>query len=319
MRDSKPGGTLRAAERLRHSHEDKQTQATSSFPVRSARALAKGARSLGVVGAVGATALALSGVIELYNRDARKQTLSNYRAIVPFTGQKGQNKTTCTPLTKRAESFLRKQDDGTWTLPLWFYPRPKGTIWTPELGKIMVCVRGKCTVVDSASAKVEGDVLTIRWSKSGSQRTHEKVLPVCAAMARAFAANTHDHKHEANLKVEALSDDEGGSNTHDHKHEANLKVEALSDDEGRWLGDCRPEWVGMLPRPATCERSGELTVLCIVNGGPTGTDVYQYIPLQLLTDAILSTKETLLHGDLGLGVRARKPHRLARPVVTYTQ
>ncbi len=78
MREAKPGGTLRAAERLRHAHEDKQTQATSSFPVRSARALAKGARSLGVVGAVGATALAISGVIELYNRDARKQTLSTF-------------------------------------------------------------------------------------------------------------------------------------------------------------------------------------------------------------------------------------------------
>ncbi len=150
----------------------KQPQAFRS----AARALAKGASSLGVVGAVGATALALSGVIELYNRDASKQTLSNYRAIVPFTDQKGQNQATCTPLTKRAANFLRQQDDGTWTLPLWFYPRPKGTIWTPERGKIMVCVRGKCTVVDSASAKVEGNVLTRRWSESGSQTTHEKVL-----------------------------------------------------------------------------------------------------------------------------------------------
>jgi hypothetical protein len=164
----------------------------------------------------------------------------------------------------------------------------------------MVCVRGKCTVVDSASAKVEGCVLTRRWPASGSkethekEETHEKVLPVCAAMARAFAENTH-------------------ANTQD----ANLKVEALSDDQGKWLGDCRPEWVGMFPRPATCKRLDEFLVLCIVRH--TGTDVYQYIPLQLLTDAILSTKETLLHADLGRGVRARKPHRLARPVVTYTE
>jgi hypothetical protein len=303
MRDSKPGGTLRAAERLRHAHEDKQTQATSSFPVRSARALAKGASSLGVVGGVAATALALNGVLALYNRDASKQTLSNYRAIVPSTGQKGKDKTTCTPLTKRAASFLSQQDDGTWTLPLWFYPRPKGTIWTPELGKIMVCVRGKCTVVDSDSAVAEFNdkkVQTARFSQDEKKsQGDEVVLPVCAAMARVFTAN-----REPNLEADL---------------NANLKVEALSDGDGSWLGDCI---AGIRSQPATCELSqmfGEVSLTCTVYGRPTGNDVIQYIPLQLLTAAILPTTETLLHGDFGRGVRARKPHRLARPVVTYTE
>jgi hypothetical protein len=293
MRGSEPRGTLRAVERLRHDDKQKKVktaqQPASSFP---SEALTKGARTLAIVsGGIAATLSLGLASAELYRyasssnkadvASIRKQ--AEFRAIEPSTGQR---KTITKPLTKSEEPSLERKHDGTWTSPA----HPKATIWRPEPGKIMVCARGACTVVDSATAvakfseHVPKPVRTIMHILSQfdthwllQKNKYEAVMPVCAAMALEFA------RHEQNS-------------------EPDLTVEALSDEQGNWRYT-----------PATCRLSSEVDghLECSIRRGNTWS--MQLVPLEPLP----RTSDAATFGR-GLRLTTRRLARPARPVMMYT-
>jgi hypothetical protein len=196
MRDSNAAGTLRATERLRHPHDNKPRAAAS--PTRAA--LANGARTLGTVLAAGAGTLALG------------------LTAVKLGGlyRRHQSKRATEARSREPRVIVPNQD-----------PQRAGTIaWTPEEGRIMVCVPGKCYINNIAGSMAwankhaESSVRTLTYKprlRKETKDTKEAVRPVCAAMARVLAERAADL---------------------DPKRRAN----ALSDENGKWLKN-----------PATCE------------------------------------------------------------------
>jgi hypothetical protein len=303
MRDSNAAGTLRATERLRHPHDHKPRAPAS--PTRAA--LAKGASTLGTVLATGAGTLALgltavklgSAVAGLYGRHrikrASEASLRELRVIVvtPKT-----QVATCAPLTnEQRKAFddgkhmgnVTKNADGTLATSI-------GRVWKPEQGKIMVCVRGKCTIIDSAEAVAwvnefagrDVKTFTYKLGMSGwnpQTSTNQAVRPVCAAMARALAEARRDTQLDS----------------------TNLTAKALSDENGTWL-----------EAHATCEFiSGKFKILrCNLKRG-NELDV-QLIPFESLLTTIDTARVSAAFGH-GLWHKMRDLPLPAHSVVMYTE
>jgi hypothetical protein len=127
---------------------------------------------------------------------------------------------------------------------IWEEGGSETTIRKPVQGEIIVCFRGKCTVVESEKVArvITGDVAT-RINDTFANQPIQKVMPVCAAMALAW------NKPERVFGWE--------------------KVEALSDETGNWLSS-----------PATCGSGGQdwLTCTYTTNKG----NIEQYILLTQL-------------------------------------
>jgi hypothetical protein len=236
MRDSNAGGTLRATERLRHPHDNKPRAAAG--PTRAA--LAKGARTLGAVLATGAGTLAL-GLTAVKLGSAAKGLYERH-----------QSKRASEARSRELRVIVPNKD-----------PQRAGTLeWTPEKGKIMVCVPGECYIVESAApmawvTKTAGSsVRTLTYKKGLKKATKvidEAARPVCAAMAHVLA-------------------DRAAALDPKHRDRKNLTANALSDENGKWLES-----------PATCEfhpREGRLE--CTMVRGDESDK--QHIPFESLDE-----------------------------------
>ena len=211
---------------VRQTQTNKHERAQSSLP--SAKTIRNAALGLGAVGTVAALTTAYAVTRAASRKASRNRPdISMYRAVTPSgdpfdksryaTLTKPQNQALLDLVTDtNFKSFpagssvgvrldagtMRASADGTTgeVRIEWIEDAKITRVVRPVPGKIILCALGNFMILDSALAvnSISGTVERAGYSKG------QPALPVCAAMARAFA----ERKSES-LKVEALSDEKG--------------------------------------------------------------------------------------------------------------
>jgi hypothetical protein len=163
----------------------------------------------------------------------------------------------------------------------------------------MVCVRGKCTIIDSAEAvawvnEFAGGYVKTSTYKLGMRgwnpqtSTNQAVRPVCAAMARALA--------EARLDTQLDS--------------TNLTAKALSDENGTWLGTYE----------ATCKLRSDGHLECHLRRGNELDELdVQLIPFASILPTIDAERVSAAFFGHGLWHKTRGLALPAHSVVMYTE
>ena len=248
---------------VRQTQTNKHERAQSSLP--SAKTIRNAALGLGAVGTVAALTTAYAVARAASRKASRNRPdISMYRAVTPSVDP--FEKSRCAKLTKPQNQALLdlvtntkwttlpagssvsvRLDAGTMTASAdgttgevrieWIEDARTTRVVRPVPGKIILCALAHFMILDSALAvnSISETVETVGSSKG------KPALPVCAAMALAFA----DYKRKSE----------------------SLKVEALSDEKGNWL-----------PQAATCiwrEWPERTVVKCTVDSH--GMTVVQYI------------------------------------------